>query len=399
MYSSTALKIFSPALLTVALVLGILLPTSTSAVEQRTRSTFDHVQTGFPLLGAHAQADCQTCHLQGIFKGTPRQCEYCHTQGSRIASTFKPANHPVTSLPCTQCHNSQATWGGARFDHLGVVPGTCATCHNGMNATGKMNGHVTTTDSCDKCHRTTAWVPAGYDHSRVLTHTCENCHVSGGMATPRPAPPHAATGFCDDCHTTSAWRPAKNHTNAVQGQCFTCHNGTTATGTNNSPTPHIPTNTVPAGWSCDACHAYTSPFSITTFTHTASKGVLAGGCVNCHSGAYVGMNALGMQDTTYNHFTPLSGTCDTCHTNFTSFKTYTFSHAGQGITLPNTLFNCFQCHNGSHSFSGGRLRGPDHAFVQHRAIGNCADSGCHTSLSDWGQKGDNQAYRRGLRRK
>src|SRR5437899_5723283 len=41
-----------------------------------------------------------------------------------------------TTASCDTCHRTTA-WKPATFSHAGVVPGTCATCHNGSRATGK----------------------------------------------------------------------------------------------------------------------------------------------------------------------------------------------------------------------------------------------------------------------
>jgi len=42
------------------------------------------------------------------------------------------------------------------MNHSIVAPGTCATCHNGVFASGKPRKHPTTTASCDAsgCHNT-----------------------------------------------------------------------------------------------------------------------------------------------------------------------------------------------------------------------------------------------------
>ena len=67
------------------------------------------------------------------------------------------------------------------FDHTGVVAGSCATCHNGTNATGKpTTGHIPTTQACDACHtNTTNWlpVPATYGHAGVAA---QPAPASGG---------------------------------------------------------------------------------------------------------------------------------------------------------------------------------------------------------------------------
>ena len=66
-----------------------------SAASQKVRSTvnFNHSKTGFLLTGAHAKINCESCHSKGVFKGTPKDCNGCHTQGGRILATAKPANH------------------------------------------------------------------------------------------------------------------------------------------------------------------------------------------------------------------------------------------------------------------------------------------------------------------
>ena len=50
---------------------------------------FNHMTTGFPLLGGHATAACETCHVGGVFKGTPKNCDGCHAVGRRVLATPK----------------------------------------------------------------------------------------------------------------------------------------------------------------------------------------------------------------------------------------------------------------------------------------------------------------------
>src|SRR4051794_8971995 len=68
------------------------------------RTSFDHLTTGFELQGAHRDMSCEYCHVQGVFKGTPRTCEGCHTIGTRISATPKPPTHLVTTSRCVLCH-------------------------------------------------------------------------------------------------------------------------------------------------------------------------------------------------------------------------------------------------------------------------------------------------------
>ena len=52
------------------------------AVAQSGTTGFDHLTTGFLLTGLHQDVRCETCHIKGIFKVTPRDCATCHMQGN-----------------------------------------------------------------------------------------------------------------------------------------------------------------------------------------------------------------------------------------------------------------------------------------------------------------------------
>src|SRR5664279_14929 len=134
-----------------------------------------HLLTGFALTGAHEHTRCESCHVRGEFKNTPKTCAGCHTPTARIAVVTINTSHPPTVEPCSVCH-STVTFAGARFMHVGITPGTCATCHNGSIATGKPAGHIPTNASCDTCHRITGWRGATVDHASVQLGSCASCH-------------------------------------------------------------------------------------------------------------------------------------------------------------------------------------------------------------------------------
>jgi hypothetical protein len=235
-------------------VLGILLLSLPTAAQQRSNARFEHFRSGFPMTGAHAQAECESCHALGVFKGTPTQCELCHVQGSRTGASGKPATHIPTSMACNMCHTSTVSWTGARYRHIGVAPASCMQCHNGSMAPGKHATHIQTTSSCDQCHRTTAWVPASYNHATVAPGTCNTCH--GVTATPMPSGHFVTTRSCDACHTTSRWLPARySHTSAY----FSAHN---------------------SGVTCSSCHRGN------TETITWQYGAYTGFCAGCHAGDF-----------------------------------------------------------------------------------------------------------------
>jgi hypothetical protein len=215
---------------------------------------FDHIQTGFNLTGAHVLVPCEACHIQGVFKGTPRDCASCHMPGNRMGATAKPVRHVATIAPCDTCHRTTG-WVPAFFSHVNVAPGTCLNCHNGTLATSKPNGHILTTSSCDTCHRTTAWSPAGFNHIGVLPGTCETCHngvtakgVGGSPTTRYPSysghVPTLSWISCDSCHnSTTTFLGAKVHGTVVitPGTCTSCHYRASHEGSGTQ--------------SCDKCHS------------------------------------------------------------------------------------------------------------------------------------------------
>lgn len=252
---------------------------------------FDHIKTGFNLTGTHAQVRCESCHIQGVFKGTPRDCAGCHMAGNRMGAIAKPGRHVPTFAPCDSCHRTTG-WTPATFSHAGVAPGSCLTCHNGTIVPGKPGGHIITAASCDSCHRTTAWAPAGFNHMSVVPGTCATCH-NGTTATGKPSGHVATTNSCDACHRTTSWMSAGfSHTSVVPGTCVTCHNGTKAMG---KPSNHIPESQLLNGavMGCDGCHTSRTTFTAIRMSHNNSQGNGSGWCKACHAS---GTSYLGNMD-------------------------------------------------------------------------------------------------------
>jgi len=72
-----------------ALLLGSWLAGSTQAAAP-VRSSFDHLTTGFELLGQHRDLPCESCHVNAIFKGTPKYCAACHGADGNSAAAANP---------------------------------------------------------------------------------------------------------------------------------------------------------------------------------------------------------------------------------------------------------------------------------------------------------------------
>lgn len=330
----------SPKRLGIAFVLPLILLTDIGFAQAAVSGTikFDHIQTGFNLTGAHILVRCESCHVQGVFKGTPRDCATCHMPGNRMGATAKPDRHVPTTAPCESCHRTTG-WTPASYSHAGVAPGTCMSCHNGGMASGKPKGHVLTTSSCDSCHRTTAWYPAGFNHMGVAPGTCRSCHGVTASGLPNGHIAISPSDSCDKCHRTTSWLPTSfDHTGVVPGTCATCH-GVTATG---KPSGHVSTTE-----SCDKCHSTTTWLGA-GFDH---NGVVAGTCATCHNGTTA--KGVGGSPTTrypnYSGHVPTSmwPSCDICHKSTTSFLNAKVH--GSGASVSGQCNICHKHHNNSQS--------------------------------------------------
>ncbi len=333
----------------IALSSGVFADMFMDTTTQTAPQEFSHMQTGFPLTGMHQVTECASCHVGGIFKGTPRNCVGCHTKGQRVTATAMPNNHVPTSDPCDKCHTNTVTFQGARFDHSRVAVGGCASCHNGIVATGRPANHnsgLRLGQACDRCHRTFSWVVNGFNHTGVMPRSCATqCH-NGQLATGRPGSHTTvlkSTSSCDLCHRFTAWYPTfYDHSGVASGSCANCHNGTEAT---NRPSGH---SGMKATLACDQCHN-TYAWLPATYNHV---GVAAGSCANCHNGSsatgkpssHTGAKATMTCDqchgtaawlpAAYNHSGVARGTCLNCHV-----PDRPSAHAARGYTA-----SCDNCH-------------------------------------------------------
>jgi len=318
----------------------------------------------FPLTGAHAAVDCDSCHKNAAnsqFQTMSTACFSCHQ--ADFKQTTSP-NHVALgfSTTCELCHVTD-NWLNAKFDHNSVgfpltgghavPPRTCADCHvnNNFNLTstacischqkdfqGATNpnhlaGGFPTT--CQQCHTTYAWQPATFDHSLVnfpltgahtvpprqctdchvnnnynlTSTTCVSCHLKDFQGTTNPN--HVAGGFaqtCELCHNTTAWQPATfDHSK--------------------SAFPLTGSHTVPPR-QCTDCHINNN-YNITNTT-----------CISCHRTDFNNANSP----------VPHAGfptTCEQCHdtVQWTDGK---FDHSGTGFPLTGSHTvpprACADCH-------------------------------------------------------
>lgn len=318
----------------------------------------------FPLTGAHAAVDCDTCHkgmANSKFQTMSTECYSCHaadytgsTNPNHVASRFSTA--------CETCHSTD-NWLNAKFDHSatgfpltgahGVPPRQCADCHvnNNYNLAGTLcischqndynNAtapvpHKGFTTKCETCHDTVVWSDATFDHN-ITGFTLTGAHT---------VPPRQ----CADCHNAKF-----GNYNLSSTACLTCHL-TDFQGTTNP-------NHVAGGFAqtCELCHS-TSAWQPATFDHSKSAFPLTGShtvppraCADCHGS---------------NNYNITVTTCISCHqTDFTN-ATSPVPHSGFANT-------CQQCHDTvqwsdarfDHSTTGFTLTGSH--MVPPRACADC----------------------------
>ncbi len=313
---------------------------------------FDHATTGFELEASHRMLACESCHLNGQFAGTPRNCVGCHNQNGALSTRAKAPNHIFSSDLCEACHISIAWEAVPIVDHAEVF-GRCSQCHNNIVAAGQPPTHFPTgAQECFECHSDSAFLPASFVHGdnpgqcfschdgvqvrgRSASHinasfACEACHTSTNSFTPvvnvdhqhvigacfgchqdsQPSDHIAASSQCDACHGTYFFNPPFNvDHDHVLGTCIDCHNSSAGAPAPGRPVNHI--NVVPE---CQFCHLSRESFSpVTSVDHD----YVIGECSSCHNGIV----ALGQETHPTGHMnTPPPLECDDCHFNFISFE-------------------------------------------------------------------------------
>jgi hypothetical protein len=134
------------------------------------RVVFDHDVTRFPLIGMHATAPCEACHLNAAYRGTDTDCVTCHKADDKHKARLGTA--------CGLCHNPNG-WPLWRFDHDTQTDFKLTGAHEGLD--------------CNACHRT----PAG--ERATVPSACGACHRQDDIH-------HGGFGDrCERCHTTRSF--------------------------------------------------------------------------------------------------------------------------------------------------------------------------------------------------
>jgi hypothetical protein len=342
---------------------------------------FDHASTGFVLNIQHQTARCESCHVKGVFKGTPRDCASCHGWNNPRAATVMPTNHiPTGNISCETCHAAnQAQFIDATrtFSHALVQTLSCQSCHASNHA-----------------HPNVTVNPADATHLAVLNSntSCGQCHSTLQFTGPKMPTNHIPTAkvSCSACHTATDYsdKPSMRAIHAfapsANANCQLCHEAQAAAFYSRpnmaivrAPGNHIAMN----GQGCEVCHVGAgssiqlpvqdgSHFSGSQFSHAGIRS----GCADCHgptvdvsSGNFFGIGNIvrmpaGTQPGPSTHI-PVSTSCETCHSGSTPSVL---------MSVPATA---------GVPGSGFRTPAPTPAAIHAGVSGNCAS--CHESPNQW----------------
>jgi hypothetical protein len=245
---------------------------------------FDHSKTGFPLIGRHREAKCESCHTDKDYNKTPKQCYSCHRKDDN-----RKGHHGKFGTRCEACHTAYS-WTRSRFNHMkesgfplrgkhdqikctschkGILGQenlgkTCYACHQGDDVHKGQEGK-----KCDSCHNETSWKRALFDHGLTAfpllgSHVkvkCKDCHRA---KTFKDAPI-----ACIACH-----RKEDKHRGRLGAKCETCHSARSWKDWrfDHNKQTNFPLTGKHKGLKCTECH-----------TQPMKKVSLPGTCNDCHS--------------------------------------------------------------------------------------------------------------------
>jgi hypothetical protein len=333
-------------------------------------ATFVH--STFPLAGVHTTQPCAACHVNNVFKGTPRDCYSCH---KTIYQGSKNPPHAAAGFAttCDSCHKfSDATWLQATFNHAtfplaGVhLTQPCTACH--VN-----NVFKGTPRDCYSCHKTIYQGSKNPPHAAAgFATTCDSCHkftdatwllATFSHTTFPLVGPHATTA-CTVCHNPP-YAPSANNYTAVPTTCYGCHQRDVTGAT--TPVNHtgLPTT-------CDSCHKNTDATWLlaTAFNHSTYF-ALAGAhttapCSQCHNPPYA--------PSANNFISVPTSPCSACHLKDYNTATTPVNHIA--AAFPTTCDTC-------HKFSDPTwLQGVfNHTYFPLTSNHNVACNRCHTTAN------------------
>ncbi|MCF8300817.1 MAG: cytochrome c3 family protein, partial [Haliscomenobacter sp.] len=286
-------------------------------------STFNH-NNYYPLTGAHSSTSCVACHVNGVYKNTPTDCNACHNAAFNAAQNPNHASGGF-STDCASCHTTNPGWRPSTFNHNNYYPLTgahsstsCVACHiNGV--------YKNTPTDCNACHNAAFNAAVNPNHKMVgLSTDCASCHTTNPGWRPSSFKhtwplqgAHAAIALnCTSCHNTG-------NASAAPTTCIGCHATDYNTATPNHASAGFPTN-------CTSCHSQNS-WSPATWNHDAQYFPIYSGK---HKGEWTNCNECHTSAGNFNVFN-----CLNCHKKAETDK----DHKDENGYIYTSLA-CFSCH-------------------------------------------------------
>ena len=132
---------------------------------------FDHDLTSFPLIGAHAQLVCASCHESAAFHDAGHDCISCHREDDLHRGGLGPQ--------CDDCHNP-ASWQAWLFDHDAQTGFALNGAHAEVSCDGchteRTSRMASTPSDCNSCHR------RDDPHLGRFGNNCETCHGTSSFS-------------------------------------------------------------------------------------------------------------------------------------------------------------------------------------------------------------------------
>ncbi|HUJ28951.1 MAG TPA: hypothetical protein VLW85_23180 [Myxococcales bacterium] len=315
------------------------------------RPKFDHDRDSrFALTGAHRNAQCASCHVNGRYKpvdtacaachadvhagqfGVPADCTRCHETASFRQVKFVHAP-PFTSfalagrhapVACDKCHAAAALAGGRTARRYKGSPVACEACHADYHR-GAFGA------KCAPCHTPDAWGKVAFDHlartgwpleGRHADTACSNCHIGLDLKSKLPK-------RCAACHEDV-------HAGEFGARCEGCHD---ARGWQSRFDANAHRNT---GFPLSGRHAFIPCEECHLDTRDRSFSRASVSCAQCHEGDYARTAS-----TAINHAAAgFSKQCTDCH-GALAFRPARFPSHDQCFELsggPHAGIRCLDCH-------------------------------------------------------
>ena len=331
-------------------------------------SGFDHSQTRFPLVDAHAALACTSCHTNQTAGATTGRAA-----APAPAASGRPSRGAIARPVAAGGSPQVADFRGLKTD--------CVSCHADVH-------RAELGTSCETCHTARTFQVSAFRHAKQrpffdgqhATLRCAQCHISTYGTTAAatrttvasstrpvrgaPANPVLRTGFtqtsatCVSCHKDV-------HLGQVDARCETCHAVGTAKFAVMSfahAKTAFPLTGKHAPLKCEACHAVATQ----TFPggHGTARRLTGIGteCASCHKDP---------------HANEIGADCQSCHSTDTfSIKRYTHRRAPllRSFFTGRHITTCAACHKPA----PGRTGASAAVLASYKASTACIS--CHTDV-------------------